>query len=141
MSDKYFLDTDILVYAFDKEDIQKQRIAKHYLDCLLNNPNYVISLQVVNEFCHVVLKKLAPVMPQDRLRAFVNYIPESRIVPLTKKITLKTLEVKDRYLFAFWDSMIVATAMVNQCDYLLTEDLSHSQKVDQVTIINPFREE
>lgn len=138
MTDKYFLDTNILVYAFDKKDVRKQNIAKRYLDCLSKDKNYVLSLQVLNEFCNVAFRKLKPPMPTQDISAFISSIPKNRILPLTKETTLKALKVKEDYMFSFWDSLIVSAAIIGNCNYVLTENISHSQKIETVTIINPF---
>ncbi len=140
MSDKYFLDTNVLVYAFDKEDAGKQAIARQYLNYIFTAQNYHISLQVINEFCNVVLRKLKPAMSREELHAFISLIPEQCIVSLTRAITLKALQVRHDYHLSFWDSMIIAAAVIHQCDYVVTEDLSDTQKIESVTIMNPFVE-
>lgn len=57
MKDRIFLDTNILVYILDNENITKQEKAKSILEGFYNDNNYCISTQVVQEFCNVVLKK------------------------------------------------------------------------------------
>ena len=141
MTAKYFLDTNVLVYAFDRNDARKQHIAKDYLQRLVTDEQYLISWQVVNEFCQVVLKKLTPQISGEKVAQFVNSIPEQRIVPFTKTITAKTLQIHQDAHFSFWDSLILATAMLSDCEYVLTEDLSHGQTIEHLRIINPFLEE
>ena len=62
MIDKYFFDTNIVVYAFDKHETHKQHIAKQYLNRLFTDENCVLSLQVINEFCNIAQKKLEPLV-------------------------------------------------------------------------------
>lgn len=139
MTVNYFLDTNVLVYAFDNRDRAKQAIAKQYLDNLFNTENYFLSLQVVNEFCNIAQKKLAPVMPEKELQTFIALIPENRILPLTRQITMEALRIQHAHQFSFWDSMIIAAALSRECESILTEDLSDSQKIGNVTIRNPFK--
>lgn len=141
MTATYFLDTNILVYAFAVDDLGKQRIAKQYVRNLVTDTADRISWQVLNEFCQVVLKKLTPQISVEKLEQVVNSIPESRIIPFTKTIVTKALRVHREAQFAFWDSMIVAAALIADCDYLVTEDLSHGRRIEHITIINPFLEE
>ena len=139
MPANYFLDTNIMAYAFDERDGRKLSIAKEHLDYLFTNDNYFISLQVINEFCNIAQKKLAPPMPPNQLSEFIRLIPESRFVPLTRELTVIALEIQQTAILSFWDSMIIATAISGQCKYLLTEDLTDHQQIGSVTIMNPFR--
>ena len=140
MNDKYLLDTNILVYAFDKQEPQKRAIAKEYLNHLfVPGERYMLSFQVVNEFCNVAQKKLDPPISFTNLQAFIQLIPDDRIVPLEKQTTLEALHIQHTHKLSFWDSLIVAAASLDGCKYLVTEDLSDSQVVDRVTIMNPFK--
>jgi predicted nucleic acid-binding protein len=66
MNAKYFLDTNLLVYAFDQKESQKQAIARRYLNALFTQESHVLSLQVLNEFVSVAQRKLEPPMtPED----------------------------------------------------------------------------
>lgn len=141
MTAKYFLDTNVLVYAFDCEHPRKQGIAKDYLQRLVTDEHYLISWQVVNEFCQVILRKLTPQISSAKLEEFVNGLPEQRIAPFTKAMITKAIHIQRVAHFAFWDSMILSTAILSGCDMVLTEDLSHGQTIEQITIINPFRED
>jgi predicted nucleic acid-binding protein len=138
MSDKYFLDTNVLVYAFDKNESEKRNIAKQHLQRLFTDEQYVLSVQVLNEFCNVARKKLDPPISQQKLQAFIRLIPDERLVPLTKRITEQAISIQQANILSFWDSVIVATALAGGCQYLLTEDLTDSQKIGEVTIRNPF---
>ncbi|GAK61619.1 PilT domain-containing protein [Candidatus Vecturithrix granuli] len=135
---KYFLDTNVLVYAFDQNEPEKRDAAKQYLQRLFTDEEYVLSVQVLNEFCNVAQKKLDPPMPQEKLQAFIRLIPDERLVPLTKEITEHAIAIQHANRLSFWDSVIVATAMEGDCQYILTKNLSHSQKIGDVTIMNPF---
>jgi len=138
MTAEYFLDTNIIVYAFDNQDVRKRDIARKYMAYLSEDEEYVLSSQVLNEFCNVAFKKLKPPMSIKDVTVFIYSIPESRILPLTKNTVLKALELKGNYKFSIWDSLIIATAIIAECDYILTENISHSQRIESIEIINPF---
>jgi predicted nucleic acid-binding protein len=137
MKDSCFIDTNIFVYAAMQTAIEnpKREVA---LDLILNEPNIIISTQVINEFYSVLLKHKIP--DKD----IVIYIKE--IIRGTKVYSqhLSTLKlawiVKSKYEFSLWDSLIIASALQQQCNILYTEDLQHLQIIEkQLTIINPFK--
>jgi predicted nucleic acid-binding protein len=139
MNDKYFVDTNIVVYAFDKNEPLKQNITKQYLHHLFTSEDYLISIQVINEFCNIAQKKLRPALSMDNLKTFISLLPAHLILPISRPITLDALRIQHQYTLSFWDSMIVATAMNGSCRYLLTEDLSDGQKIETLTMLNPFK--
>lgn len=138
MNAKYFLDTNLLVYAFDQKELQKQAIAKRYLNALFTQETHVLSLQVLHEFVAVAQKKLAPPMTPEDLNALIQLIPGKRILPLTRRITIDALQIQQQYQLSWWDSLIVASAKWGGCTFIVTEDLSDGQKIENITIFNPF---
>ena len=138
MSGRSLLDTNILVYAFDTQDPRKQTIARQHLTKIFASNHTILSLQVINEFCNVAQKKLKPPMSSADIQTFIQLIPDHIIAPLTRSITVKALQLQKAHTLSFWDSMIVATAIVEGCQYLVTEDLSDSQVIETVTVTNPF---
>ncbi len=130
MNGRSLLDTNILVYAFDTQEPKKRTIAKHHLTQLFTTGDTILSLQVINEFCNVAQKKLKPPMSSADIRTFIQLIPERKIASLTRTITVKALQLQQAHQLSFWDSMIVATAITEGCQYLITEDLSDSQTIE-----------
>ncbi len=132
MSDKCFLDTNVLLYLYD-QDIDKKTIAKR----LLSDGHY-ISTQVLNEFSNISLKKLklSPREVQRGLEVILNY---THLVIFSEKTILEALDIKARYGFGYYDSLILSTAMENNCSILFSEDMQHKQRIgDQLVILNPF---
>ncbi|CAA9284315.1 MAG: Programmed cell death toxin MazF like [uncultured Cytophagales bacterium] len=98
---------------------------------------HIISAQVLNEFSNIAYKKLG--FPSQKIVSEITaFQTVFMIVPLTTSCTLRAVAVKDRYGFSYYDSLIVATALENQCSFLYSEDMQHGQVVDTLTIINPF---
>ncbi len=134
-----FLDSNILVYLFDERNHHKHGIAANLVNKALRTGNAVISFQVVQETLNVITTKLAtPLDSEDTSRFF-----ESVLLPLWKVNPGRTLyrrglEIRYRYQFSFYDSLIVAAALEVGCGTLFTEDLQHGQEIGRLRIANPF---
>ena len=136
MPDKVFLDTNILIYSYSKDEIKKQIIANQVLED--HSENIVISKQVINELINVLFKKfkLSSNDIENVVLELDTFIP---IVDFDIKTQIKALRLKEKYKFQFYDALIVATALESGCTILLSEDMQHHQVIDNVlTIVNPF---
>lgn len=133
MKDKPTFDTNILIYAFGKQDDKRKHIAKE----IIAKCN-IISLQVVNETAYVLLRKFNFKAPE--LDEVIGFMKQNFIITnLNINILDQTLKIADRYGFSFWDSMMVASACDSHCTILYTEDLQHEQLIEgHLQIINPF---
>jgi predicted nucleic acid-binding protein len=135
MSADVFLDTNILIYSFDSDSPEKQRIANE----LLAGSGWFVSWQVVQEFSSVALHRFqVPLKPQD-LSDYLSLKlwPRCRILP-SEVILTKAVAIHARYGFRYYDSLIVASAIAGSAKTLLSEDLQHGQSIDFLTIRNPF---
>lgn len=133
MSDKIFLDTNIVLYAL-QDDSRKKSIALHLID---ERP--CISTQVILECINITLKKLG----YSKEKAFKNasFLIESCELGVIAESTLKrAFTISLRYQFSHWDSLIIASALEAGCQTLYSEDLKHEQVIDdRLIIINPFQ--
>lgn len=133
MTDKPTLDTNILIYAFGKQDDVRKQLSKE----IISKCN-IISLQVVNETVYVLLKKFKfQLIEVDPIIDFIrrNFV----ISDLNIQILDKTIKISGQYGFSFWDSMMIAAALNNHCSVLYSEDLHHNQIIEgRLQIINPF---
>lgn len=132
MKDKFFLDTNIILYAFSKDDYKK-RIAKELI-----RQRLIISVQVINEICNVLFKKFN--FSVMEIKNIFNFIKNKTEI---KPVNIQTIEyclyIKEKYNFSYWDSLIISSALENQCLILYTEDMQSNQIIEeQLTIINPF---
>jgi len=134
MSDKVFIDTNLLIY-YVADDIRKKNIVK---SLLLNNEDIVISSQVINEFVAVAMRKniLSADQAIEYGKEFMN-IFEFGIV---SKNTIKSAWlILKRYGYSYWDSLIIASALENNCSILYSEDMQSGQIVENtLKIVNPF---
>jgi predicted nucleic acid-binding protein len=136
MIDRTFIDTNILVYISVKDDVKTEKITK----LIYNLQNVVISTQVLCEFSNVIYrnKVLSSSQLKDYIIAFSNSF---EIFKITIDTINNAIRIKDRYMFSFWDSMILASAIESDCNILYSEDMQHLQIIDdKLTIINPIKD-
>jgi predicted nucleic acid-binding protein len=132
MADRAFLDTNVMVYAFDGDAGTKQETAQRILAEAPAEGRYVLSAQVLQEFFVVVTRKLErPVAHEDAARAVAQADAAS---------VLAAIDRVGRLGMSLWDALIVQAAVESGCTRLLTEDLQDGQVIDGVRVENPFRE-
>jgi predicted nucleic acid-binding protein len=134
MTDKPTLDTNVLIYAFGKQDDNRKTIAKE----IITKCN-IISLQVINETVYVLLKKFNFTLPE--VETIVQFMKQKFVISDLNTHTLdQTIKISTKYGFSFWDSMMIASALNNHCSILYSEDMHHNQIIEnRLQIINPFK--
>ncbi len=132
MKDKFFLDSNICLYLFDKDESKSEK-AKSLID---DFP--IISTQVINENINVCLRKLKLTTKEAFKHA--GYLKEKSYLVYVKYETIRiTYTVMERYNFSYFDSLIIASALENECSLLYSEDLQSNQVIfNNLKIINPF---
>src|SRR5437870_1787805 len=137
MSAPDFLDTNILVYAYDIADPQKQAIAQELVRKAFAG-EVVISSQVLAEFAATLLHKVSrAVSPADVVALLDTFAPIKVILP-DEGIVRRAAEARAAYGIHFYDGMIVAAAERAGCERIWTEDLNAGQKYFGVLVENPF---
>jgi predicted nucleic acid-binding protein len=139
MNAEVFLDTNIFIYQLDGSDPEKSSIAQDIIFQGLANRSACISWQVLQECVNTIRRKAEIPLNQYKVRQYV----ETVLFPLwtvvsTKEIYLKALNIHNRHCFAFWDSLIIASALDSGCSKLYTEDLQHGQNIQDLKIVDPF---
>lgn len=134
-----FVDTNLLVYARDASDPEKQATAQGWMEHLWTSAAGRLSVQVLQEYYVTVTRKLRPGLPREEARADVRDLSAWRPIRIDEPIVEAAWRLEDRYELTFWDSLIVAAAQAAGCDTLLTEDLQHGLDVDGLRIADPFR--
>jgi predicted nucleic acid-binding protein len=137
MSDRVFLDTNILVYAHDAKDGRKQAISKEILRGLTYTGSGVVSMQVLQEFYNTVTRKLVLPLPRDEARAIVADLSHFCIKTAPNDL-LTAFQVEDQAKISFWDAMIVSAAIRAGATRILSEDLNAGQVIGGVRVENPF---
>ena len=135
MPDRIFIDTNILIYFISNEKKKKLR-AK---EIIFSTQEVYISAQVVSEFISVCLsKKLLSIAEITPL--IDNFLSALRFSSIEESTIKKALQIKQDSNFSYWDSLVIASAIENNCSILYTEDMQDGQIIsNSVTIINPFK--
>lgn len=131
-----FVDTKVLIYADDTRDAGKQSRAREWLLMLWQQRSGRLSTQVLNEYYVNVTRKLG--LAQGDARAKVRRFQLWQPWQMDHQTVETAWGVEARFGLSYWDSLIVAAAAQSGCTHLLSEDLQHGQRIDAVTIINPF---
>ncbi|MDZ4859318.1 MAG: PIN domain-containing protein [Candidatus Hydrogenedentes bacterium] len=134
-----FIDSNVFIYLFDETAPEKQRAAEELILPSLESGSACISFQVVQETLNVVTRKLRAPMPPADARRFLDsvLIPLWRVMP-TQALYHRALDLRTRYQYGFYDALIIAAALEAGCSILYSEDLQHGQRIEGLTIKNPF---
>ena len=139
MKDKYFIDTNILVYSFDKSNLKKQQTSKEIISNALYKQEGCISYQVIQEFINVAIQKFdTPLTKDDCIKYVTNVLEPLCEVLSSIELYKDALEIKEGWQYSFYDSLIISSALRAKCNILYTEDMQHKQRIRDLVIINPF---
>lgn len=131
-----FFDTNILVYADDRANPQKQEVAIGLITAHRRNGSSLVSLQVMQEYYATATRKLGlePMVAQKK----VEILARGKVVRFTESDVISAIELHRLNQISFWDAMIVHAARVAKASVLFSEDLGHGATVAGVKICNPF---
>jgi predicted nucleic acid-binding protein len=139
MSGKSFFDTNVLGYSLDDRDPVKTNTALRLLSEATDRRSSVISYQVVQEILNIAFGRFRPPMSSAYAVIYVERLFEDfEVVLWSPLIVRKAMLLRERYKFAWYDCLIVAAALEAECDVLYTEDLQHQQRIEGLTVVNPF---
>ena len=135
---KFFVDTNVVVYAYDSSAGKKWKVASEILSLLWTNRTGIISTQVLQELFVAVTQKVKhPLLPEVGKEIISDYLRWPVVVNNTKSI-LQAIDLQEKYHFSFWGSLILQAAMFAESDFLLSEDFQHGQSIDSLAVVNPF---
>ena len=140
MSARAFVDTNVLVYAYDQRGGEKTAIARELLKQLWSERRGVLSTQVLQEFALNVRRKFTQPMTVDQVRQAISLYRQWRVLVNSVESILGALEIEQTHQLSFWDALIVQAAIAAGCEILYSEDLSHGQEYEGVRVMNPFKE-
>jgi predicted nucleic acid-binding protein len=140
MSDKYFVDTNILMYAHDSAAGAKHDRARALIEGLWRDRSGVVSTQVLQELCVNLRRKAGKPVDLKTARGIVADYLAWDVVTNTAQSILEALDLEQRYRISFWDALIVQAADASPADVLYSEDLAHGQTYASVRVVNPLLE-
>jgi predicted nucleic acid-binding protein len=138
MIDRVFVDTNVLVYARDTTEVEKNTSAVRWMTVLWAERSGALSWQVLHEYYVTVARKLRPGRDAAAAREDVASLLAWKPIPLDLPTVDAAWAVEDRYGRSWWDALIVAAARSGGCTYLLSEDHQDGQSFDGVRVISPF---
>lgn len=134
-----FVDTNVLLYAHDERDLDKQARAREWVSWCWRTRGGRISSQVLNEFYNNAITKFRKTVTLDQARTHVRRLRLWQPPHLDTYTVDGAWDLQDRYSLSYWDALIVSSAHQQGCACLLSEDLQHGQMLDAVRVLNPFR--
>ena len=139
--DNVFIDTNVLVYAYDEEAGRKHDIARDLIIKLWDNKGASLSIQVLQEFYATVTRKIPRPLPTRLAKEIVEDLLTWDVVSVDGASLLAAIELHQREKISFWDALIVTSAQRAGAAVLLSEDFADARVFAGVTVRNPFAAE
>lgn len=138
MSADCFLDTNILIYAYDLQAETKHQVAKNIVWYWWQHRGALISTQVLQEFYVNVTSKIPQPLSLATARSIIEQYQVWPVITNTIENVIRASDIQERYQLSFWDSLIISSAEKGGARTILSEDLSHHQYIAGICIQNPF---
>lgn len=139
MSDRYFVDTNILMYAHDAASGDKHQRARALVEELWETRSGVVSTQVLQELAVNLRKKARKPLDARATRDVVSDYLTWQVVTNGGDSILEAIDIEARYQVSFWDALVIQAANASGAVILYSEDLSDGQRYGSVHVVNPFR--
>jgi predicted nucleic acid-binding protein len=134
---RFFVDTNVLLYSHDRKNIEKAGKAQFWLKDLAARERVTINLQVLNEFTDVLLRRKWFETPEQVFSISAGFA-ELGSSPLTPGEVDEARQLHLRYRYSWRDCLLLASAIHLGCTHFLSEDLQDGQRIDTLTIVDPF---
>jgi predicted nucleic acid-binding protein len=139
MSVKYFLDTNIFVYSFDRNAPEKAKTSTQLIRQAVTSHTGIVSYQVIQEFLHVALRRFSqPMTTADAEQYLSTVLRPLLMVHSSLALYIEALGLQNKFRISWYDSLIVAAAIEGGCNILYSEDLQHGMKFGDLQVKNPF---
>lgn len=138
MSDRYFVDTNILMYAHDTAAGAKHEHAQALVQDLWRDRSGVVSTQVLQELCVNLRRKAKRPVDLRKAREILTDYLAWDVVTNTGESILEALDVQERFQISFWDALILQAAESSGAKILYSEDFSDGQSYGAVRVVNPL---
>lgn len=139
MSDRYFVDTNILMYAHDTSAGEKHVLAKALVQELWERRSGVLSTQVLQELVVNLRREAKKPLDADSAREIVSDYLSWHVVVNTGESILGAMEIESRYQVSFWDALVIQAAQASGAVILYSEDLADGQHYGGLQVKNPLR--
>lgn len=136
MTERSFLDTNVLVYSDDHDEADKQATALELLENSRLAGKGVLSTQVLQEYFVSVTRKLgvSPQVAREKVEIFSHF----EVVYIDVDDILAAIDLHRLHQLSFWDGLVIRAALSSGCTVLYTEDMQHGRRFEGLKIVNPF---
>ncbi|MGB7865211.1 MAG: PIN domain-containing protein [Candidatus Sulfotelmatobacter sp.] len=138
MANKYFVDTNILIYAHDTTTGIKHERARQLIEGLWTSGHGVLSTQVLQELCVNLRRRVARPQAVEEIRRLIHDYMSWEVVANAPEDVIQALEIEARYKISFWDALILQAAEQSGAATLYSEDLAAKQWYGTVRVVNPL---
>lgn len=140
MTDRLFLDTNILVYLYDTDAPEKQEASRDLFARVAERSDValVVSTQVLQEFYVTMTRKFSKRMPEREVLRAMQGLRSFPVIQVNVPMIFDAIELGRRFQLSFWDSLIAQAATAAGCSRILTEDLQHQMRIGNLVVENPF---
>ncbi|MBN2127740.1 MAG: PIN domain-containing protein [Candidatus Diapherotrites archaeon] len=138
MTDKGLIDSNILVYAFDSSEKNKQEKAKKFLTEIMINKKGILSIQNLAEFHATVTKKINKPISKEESQQIIKELSDSfEILKYSEKTIINSINFENLYKTHFWDSLLASTMQENNVFLIYTENTKDFKKIPWIKAVNP----
>ena|SRR5579859_2956767 len=138
MAEKYFVDTNILIYAHDRAAGVKHDRARQVIERLWTTGEGVLSTLVLQELCINLRRKVSRPVPVEEVRQLIQDYLSWEVVVNTPESVVEALETEVRYKISFWDALVLVSAKNSGAAVLYSEDLATGQRYGTIQVVNPL---
>ncbi len=138
MAQKYFVDTNILIYAHDRSAGVKHDRARELIERLWISGEGVLSTQVLQELCINLRRKVARPLPIEEVRRLIQDYLSWEIIVNTPESVVQALDIEVRYKISFWDALVLQAAEISGAAVLYSEDMGTGQYYGAIQVVNPL---
>jgi predicted nucleic acid-binding protein len=139
MNGKFFLDTNVFVYVFDATASAKAKKAARLVRDAVDTGKGIVSFQVVQEFFNVAFRRFAqPMNGAEAEQYLITVLRPLLAVHSSPALYVEALRIAGKHRLAWYDSIIVASALEGRCETLYSEDFQHSREIEGLRVENPF---
>jgi predicted nucleic acid-binding protein len=134
-----FLDTNVMVYAYDGSDAEKCEKSQAILRSCWSNGSGLLSTQVLQEFYVTVTRKLPKNLSRTKAREVLSIYSAWPVYQPTPADVIAASELEEKHSLSFWDALIIVAAQNSGATTLVSEDMQDGRQIGSLKIMNPFR--
>ncbi|MDO8428545.1 MAG: PIN domain-containing protein [Candidatus Diapherotrites archaeon] len=137
---KVLLDTNILIYAYEQDNLVKCSIARKCIEEISSTNEMILSIQNLAEFSRVAKEKLKSPLSSSEIKSHLKIFEKSFTIIYYSSSSIEVaLELVDKYGIHFFDALLTATMKENGINTILTENEKDFNKIPWLNVVNPFK--